>query len=84
MNERLIGGLWCSQVLEQLDAYVDGSLAPTDLSAMQSHVAECDQCASFGASYAAVVGALRAGQSSADARLHEDRMARLRLALSEV
>ncbi len=70
MNERHVGGLWCHEVLEGLDAYVDGSLSPDALVAVQAHVAECTECARFGAAYARLVGALRPGDVDAlgDAR----------------
>lgn len=59
MTENHVGGLWCREVLERLDAYVDGLLEPAELVAVQAHVQGCDQCARFGGAYARVVGALR-------------------------
>jgi anti-sigma factor RsiW len=81
MNERQVGGLWCREVLEHLDAFVDGELPGPTLASVQAHVAECTQCAQFGAAYARLVGALRA---SPDAALDEARMQRLKRHLAEV
>jgi anti-sigma factor RsiW len=65
MTERQIGGLWCHEVLEQLDRYVDGTLDTAALEAVQEHTAECDNCARFGGAYAALVHRLRAEDTEA-------------------
>lgn len=80
MDERHIGGLWCHEVLEHLDALVEGDLDDTTLAAVQAHVAECDACASFGAAYARLVRALRA---SPPEQLDTDRLGRLRARVRE-
>jgi anti-sigma factor RsiW len=59
MDERYEGGLWCHEVLDHLDAYVDGSLTAEQLTAVQQHVRVCQACAQFGAAYAGVVQTLR-------------------------
>lgn len=81
MNERYVGGLWCREVLEHLDGYVDGSLSPDALAAVQAHVAQCTECARFGAAYAQLVGALRTGDPDA---LGDARAARLRERLRDL
>jgi anti-sigma factor RsiW len=81
MDERQVGGLWCSEVLEDLDAFVDGSLAPATLACVREHVLGCSQCARFGAAYARLVTALRAGPSEG---LDEARLQRLHRRLAEV
>ncbi len=80
MPERFEGGLWCREVLEQLDLYVGGALAPEPLAALQTHVQACENCARFGGAYAAVVTALKTVDPEP---LGEDRMARLRARLEE-
>lgn len=81
MNERHEGGLWCSEVLVLLDAYVDGRLSSEPLAAAQAHLTQCTNCSNFGASYARVVQTLRGAQPHAlepaelqrlKHRLHED------------
>ncbi|HHO49891.1 MAG TPA: hypothetical protein ENK18_03240 [Deltaproteobacteria bacterium] len=62
---RLEGGLWCHEVLERLDAYVDGSLPSDQRAAIEAHLAACDQCERFGGAYALLVGALRRGLGAA-------------------
>lgn len=59
MDERQVGGLWCHQVLELLDGFIEGTLEAGELSAVQAHVAGCDSCARFGAAYARLVDVLR-------------------------
>jgi len=63
-GERLIAGLWCSQVLEALGDYVDDALAAEHRQAVESHVSECPDCARFGGGYAAVVEAIRASSAA--------------------
>jgi len=51
LNERFAGGLLCSQVLNLLTSYVDSELPPEALMQVQDHVAVCQNCARFGASF---------------------------------
>lgn len=81
MNERHVGGLWCHEVLEHLDHFVEGVLEPEAVATMQAHVAVCTECARFGAAYARLVGALRTGPEEA---LGEARLQRLTRALADV
>lgn len=80
MNERLAGGLWCHEVLEHLDTYVDGGLDGATLAAVEAHVAVCTHCASFGSAYSRLVQALRSGDA---ASLDAARLQRLRERVSE-
>lgn len=80
MDERHEGGLWCHEVLEHLDAFVEGRLAPQTLEAVRAHVAVCDSCARFGDAYGRVVAALQAAPA---APLDDERLARLRARVRE-
>jgi anti-sigma factor RsiW len=59
-DDRLIAGVWCSEVLEHLSEFLDGELPPDTLALAQAHVAECTTCAAFGARFATAVAALKA------------------------
>nr|MCU0228192.1 zf-HC2 domain-containing protein [Bryobacterales bacterium] len=50
-GERLVGGLRCSEVLHLLSDYLDGDLSPEMRTQVEAHVADCDNCARFGASF---------------------------------
>jgi len=56
--QRLVGGLWCGDVLAGLPDYLEGRLEAPTLAAVEAHIAGCDWCARFGGAYASVVGAL--------------------------
>lgn len=58
-GERRLSGLWCHQVLARLPDYLDGTLPPDELAAVQGHVSGCDWCERFGGAYAGVVTGLR-------------------------
>jgi anti-sigma factor RsiW len=60
-EERLVGGLRCGEVIEKLPAYLDGTLSATASAAIEDHLMECDNCASFGGDLSAAVKALRLG-----------------------
>lgn len=72
---RLIGGLWCQEVLERLPDVLDGALEGASLAAVREHVGGCDQCARFGEAYATTVRLLRADPADP---VPEDARARLR------
>ena len=59
------GGLWCSDVLEALGDFAEGSLDATLRVAVNAHLAACGMCERFGGAYAHTVAALRAGLGSA-------------------
>jgi len=58
-NERDVGGLTCSAVLERLGDYVDGDLARSDVARIDAHLRGCTVCERFGGRYARVVHAAR-------------------------
>ena len=43
-SERMVGGLRCREVLERLSDYLDGDLAPAEVTRVQEHVRGCDWC----------------------------------------
>lgn len=59
---RLVGGLWCQEVLAHLPDMVSGEAVPAVQAQVQAHLAQCDQCARFGGEYAATVAALLRGR----------------------
>jgi mycothiol system anti-sigma-R factor len=81
-DEKVIGGLSCSDVLARLSDYVDGELSAAERSRVEAHLRGCDGCARFGGEFRATVQALRAhlsGATEAPRELKE----RLRAALDE-
>lgn len=58
-GERVVGGLSCGQVLEQLSEYLDDELGAERRAAVEEHLRGCDGCARFGGEFRATVGALR-------------------------
>jgi anti-sigma factor RsiW len=59
--QRLVGGLWCGQVLEALPDFVEGTLPDDVRTAAEHHLAGCDWCARFGGAYGALVRRLQHG-----------------------
>ena len=60
-NERVVGGLSCSEVLADLSRLLDGELSEAEASRLRGHVTGCDVCESFGRRFAGVVRELREG-----------------------
>jgi RNA polymerase sigma-70 factor, ECF subfamily len=54
-NERDVGGLTCSAVLERLGDYVDGDLMRAEVARVDAHLRGCTVCERFGGRYARVV-----------------------------
>ncbi len=80
-NERHVGGLSCSAVLECLGDYVDGELTATDMARVDAHLRGCTVCERFGGRYASVVHAARDRLGAAHA-IDEATLARVRASLS--
>ena len=59
-GNRQVAGLWCSEVLEQLSDYLDGTIDPTSRARIEEHVRGCDVCARFGQRFSVTVTALKA------------------------
>jgi anti-sigma factor RsiW len=58
-NEKVVGGLSCSEVLDLLSAYLDGELAARDRAQVEDHLRGCDGCARFGGELRSTVASLR-------------------------
>jgi len=58
-SNRLVGGLYCFDVLDRLSDYLDGELGVTDRRSIEEHLAGCDECTRFGGEFGAVITALR-------------------------
>jgi anti-sigma factor RsiW len=57
--DRLVGRLYCHEVLERLSEYLDGELPPHARAEVAEHLAGCDVCERFGGLFANAVQALR-------------------------
>lgn len=75
--EAFEGGLWCHQVLEALDGYVDGWLSDERRGAVDVHLASCGRCERFGGAYAATVTSIRRRLGQAPEPIDEGVDARL-------
>lgn len=58
-DEKTVGGLSCSQVLEVLSDYLDGDLADGVRRQVEEHLRGCEGCARFGGEFRTTVRALR-------------------------
>ncbi len=59
-NEKVVGGISCSEVLARLSDYVDGELSASDQARVEAHLRGCDACARFGGEFRSTIRALRA------------------------
>ena len=59
-NEKIVAGLSCGQVLDQLSDYLDRELEPQARAQLEDHLRGCEGCARFGGELAATVRGLRA------------------------
>ena len=81
-DEKVIGGLSCSEVLERLSDYVDGELSQEERARLEAHLRGCDVCARFGGQFRATVRALRAHLAGSDG-LSPELAERLRRAVDD-
>lgn len=58
-DERTVAGLTCSEVLQDLSAYLDRELPVDRATRLEAHVADCQLCANFGAGFAALLTQVR-------------------------
>lgn len=79
-DERLVGGMTCSDVLSVLSDFVDGDLDLPLRNRVIDHLRGCDWCERFGGHFRALVESLR-GELREPEPLAEDVAARLRSAV---
>jgi len=58
-DDTLVGGLRCSQVLENLSAYIDGELNEKIIQSVALHLEACPRCEKFGSEFAAFIFAVK-------------------------
>ncbi len=82
-GERTVAGLSCSEVLEKLDGFLDGTIDVATRDAIALHVGGCDRCARFGDAYAAVAKQVRrvTGDEAPDGAVLERLRERLKRAI---
>ena len=76
-HDRVVAGLRCLEVLDELSAYIDEEVTPQQI---EAHLAGCDWCARFGGDVAGTVAEIRRTLAPAD-RTPEDVVRRLDAAL---
>ncbi len=54
-GNRLVGGLWCTDVLAGLSDYLDGELAAATVTQVEEHLRGCPNCERFGLDMAALL-----------------------------
>jgi len=77
-GNRLVGDLWCTDVLAGLSEYLDGELPPETADKVEQHLKGCPNCKRFGADMAAMLGSF----STLSQQIPADVSERLRRALS--
>ena len=65
-GQRLVGGLWCGDVLAVLSDLLDGGLSPEGGDRVRAHLAGCGECSRFGKEFGRVVRALGERRGTAD------------------
>jgi anti-sigma factor RsiW len=80
-NNRLVGALWCTDVLARLPGYLEGELPPATRSEVELHLAGCDNCRRFGGEFAGMVSAV--GRQASGEPLPPDAAVRLRARLAD-
>lgn len=58
-GEREVAGMRCSEVLEDLSAYVDGDLDAARRAQIEAHLAGCNRCERFGGEFGTLVQSVR-------------------------
>lgn len=81
--DRVVAGLSCREVLHRLSPYLDGELAPAEVSKVEAHLGDCDACARFGGHVGRIVQQVREtlevhGAPEGLARMRERVMERVR------
>lgn len=79
VDERVVAGLHCGEVVADLTASLDNGLSAERARQVQEHVRGCEACKRFAAELTAAVRALREtlGEPAADPELEQRLLARL-------
>ena len=83
-EDRLVAGLWCSEVLARLSDYLDDELSAEERARVEDHLRGCEACTRFGGEFSRTVGALRHHLLEADEPLPTGLRSRLMAALDRV
>jgi anti-sigma factor RsiW len=81
--DRVLAGIRCREVLEELSAYLDAELPPARAAQIEAHLRACDRCERFGGRFARIVQTIRQALARPEpldpevARRLRDRLARL-------
>jgi predicted anti-sigma-YlaC factor YlaD len=79
-DERIVGGLSCSEVLALLPRYVEGELSSAELDHLATHLGGCENCTRFGGRYATLAAEVKRDLGPPE-QLPPELEARLRAAL---
>ena len=58
-RDREVAGVRCTEVLDDLSAYLDGELSTARVARIEAHLRGCDWCERFGGRFAEAVTELR-------------------------
>ena len=56
----------CRELTDFLDDYLDGSLAPETRASFDAHIADCPECATYLATYAATIRLAKVAATESD------------------
>jgi anti-sigma factor RsiW len=76
-EDRLVAGLFCTEVLARLSDYLDDELSAQERSQVEDHLRGCEACTRFGGEFSRTVGALRHHLLGADEPLPSGLRSRL-------
>lgn len=65
MKERNDGGIKCSEIIDVLDDFSDGTLDAETTEKIKEHLSHCENCANFGSRYIAMINLLTEQRNSA-------------------
>ncbi len=76
MQDRLIGGVRCSEVLAHLSDYVDADLDAATTERVENHLLGCPNCEHFGKNFGSMVASLR-NESNTPEAIQADAISRM-------
>jgi anti-sigma factor RsiW len=66
-HDRVVAGIRCTEVLDDLSDYLDGELSDARVRQIEAHLHGCSWCERFGGEFTEAVTALRASLGAASA-----------------